>query len=469
MSESTESEILKAKIRQLENDLRNQKSAIVQQLEAKKESLKQQQQNLSQKLTNHGSRSLNRGPYSHTNTTGGKAYRGGFRGGRSTGVLSNKPYVVPITHTHTHTPTVVDTNPKFIGKKGGNVLVNEKIYDKEFPKKMKQLKEDNKSRKLLLQLIEKNRSKYYFAKRETCDGYSCALLNCKKKLVLLSIENSINQNLNLTNIENIPSVIHHEGLTYIKNIKGNYSIYNPPAEIANMQNSSEPCRLKMRLGKCTHHKCYFNHDDDKVPVALCHNILKNRPCVRANCTLSHKPEQYNAPSCIYYQLGNCTNDNCIFFHKLENPNELVCRSFATLGCCILGRKCSQRHVFECPDFQEYGYCVRPDVCTLKHITNDDKKKNGEKPTVVQHQVVRNVDNDNEEEDEEDDDSMVSYDVNHTGDKLDFSKLQKDILGNIDDDDDEDAIVNKNDDDDDCQMPHQIDDSTIDNNDDYVKV
>lgn len=115
-------------------------------------------------------------------------------------------------------------------------------------------------------------------------------------------------------------------------------------------------------------------------------------CLNKVCHYSHKPTQFNSPSCIYFQENRCTNKNCIFTHKKENKSAPICREFSHLGYCEEGLKCKFTHNLECPDLKEYGRCLLGKACTCYHnseFLNSIQKIDKELPI----KSVRNEDND----------------------------------------------------------------------------
>jgi len=123
--------------------------------------------------------------------------------------------------------------------------------------------------------------------------------------------------------------------------------------------------------------CPFNHNPDHV--AICTHYLSDS-CNRQNCTLSHKPDEYNTPVCTYYLYGNCSNDDCKYTHMDVDTNAHVCGNFALQGYCEDGKKCKFKHVFECPAFDMTGKCARKH-CKLKHVlrarNNHERKEENE--------------------------------------------------------------------------------------------
>ena len=120
------------------------------------------------------------------------------------------------------------------------------------------------------------------------------------------------------------------------------------------------------LGRCAlglH--CIYAHDPAKV--AICRNFLKVGQCsLGQHCDLSHELSYERVPACIHFVKGNCAKSDCRYPHVRTNAAASVCRDFSTLGYCVRGVSCSQRHVFECPDFSESGNCASKN-CQLLHI------------------------------------------------------------------------------------------------------
>lgn len=120
------------------------------------------------------------------------------------------------------------------------------------------------------------------------------------------------------------------------------------------------------LGICTRHGCPLVHDPDKQ--ALCKRWLFKNDCSRGDrCSLSHTPTAHNVPTCLHFQEGRCTNDDCRFAHIRVNPAAQICDAFGRLGYCEKGAECADLHAYECPDFANKGECIRGDKCQHRHV------------------------------------------------------------------------------------------------------
>ena len=120
------------------------------------------------------------------------------------------------------------------------------------------------------------------------------------------------------------------------------------------------------VGLCTRHGCPLTHDPDKQ--ALCKRWLFKNDCNRGDhCSLSHEPTPHNVPTCLHFQEGRCTNEDCRFAHIRVNPAAQICDAFGRLGYCEKGAECADLHAYECPDFANKGECIRGDKCQHRHV------------------------------------------------------------------------------------------------------
>lgn len=127
---------------------------------------------------------------------------------------------------------------------------------------------------------------------------------------------------------------------------------------------------------CTRHGCPLLHDPDKL--ALCKRWLFKNDCQRGDhCSLSHEPTPHNVPTCLHFQEGRCTNEDCRFAHIRVNPAAQTCDAFGRLGYCEKGVECADLHAYECPDFANKGECIRGDKCHHRHIHRASRMR---KPT-----------------------------------------------------------------------------------------
>lgn len=120
------------------------------------------------------------------------------------------------------------------------------------------------------------------------------------------------------------------------------------------------------VGLCTRHGCPLLHDPNKQ--ALCKRWLFKNDCNRGDhCSLSHEPTPHNVPTCLHFQEGRCTNEDCRFAHIRVNPAAQICDAFGRLGYCEKGAECADLHAYECPDFANKGECIRGDKCQHRHV------------------------------------------------------------------------------------------------------
>lgn len=155
----------------------------------------------------------------------------------------------------------------------------------------------------------------------------------------------------------------------------------PPSEVKQLcatftstgtrEKSSAPTSSLSRLpltiaGLCTRHGCPLVHDPDKQ--ALCKRWLFKNDCNKGDhCSLSHEPTPHNVPTCLHFQEGRCTNEDCRFAHVGVNPAAQICDAFGRLGYCEKGAECADLHAYECPDFANKGECIRGDKCQHRHV------------------------------------------------------------------------------------------------------
>ena len=129
-------------------------------------------------------------------------------------------------------------------------------------------------------------------------------------------------------------------------------------------------------GLCTRHGCPLLHDPNKQ--ALCKRWLFKNDCNKGDhCSLSHEPTPHNVPTCLHFQEGRCTNEDCRFAHIRVNPAAQICDAFGRLGYCEKGAECADLHAYECPDFANKGECIRGDKCQHRHVHRASRMR---KPT-----------------------------------------------------------------------------------------
>ncbi|OWB57504.1 hypothetical protein B5S28_g3453 [[Candida] boidinii] len=320
--------------------------------------------------------------------------------------------------------------------KGSMSLVNKKVYEDdqkrvfEISQALNDLKEKERlhvERKLVSSIISKNRKNYESYNRISIkDG---KFISIKNGFILVPT----------TSPSNFEDILIYNDKKYMKDGKYNYELTNHYKlqilkEISSTNiKKNENCRFFSRLGYCDNKNCKFLHDKDSI--SLCKNILSSGKCNNNDCKLSHKPNQFNSPSCKFYNNGfKCSNKNCLYNHKLEDMNSLTCRNFAINGFCKSGRKCEFKHYFNCPDFEEYGFCFSGKSCKLRHPShpntlinksnnnsnNNDNKTNGgsiitNKLDDTNTKSLRNEDNDQI--------NIINSGINNNNNKLNFSLLQ----------------------------------------------
>ncbi|GME67420.1 unnamed protein product [[Candida] boidinii] len=295
--------------------------------------------------------------------------------------------------------------------KGSMTLVNKKVYEDdqkrvfEISQALNDLKEKEKleaEKKLISSIISKNRKNYESYNRISIkDG---KFISVKNGFILVPT----------TAPSNFEDILIYNDKKYMKDENYNYELTNHYKlqilkEVSSENSKPENCRFFSRLGYCDNKNCKFLHDKDAV--SLCKNIFSIGKCNNSECKLSHKPNQFNSPSCKFYNKGfKCSNKNCLYNHKLEDVNSLTCRNFAVNGFCKSGRKCEFKHFFNCPDFEEYGFCFSGKNCKLRHPShpntlinnhndnNNENKTNGGSITAnkfdsTNTKSLRNEDND----------------------------------------------------------------------------
>lgn len=121
-------------------------------------------------------------------------------------------------------------------------------------------------------------------------------------------------------------------------------------------------------------------------MALCRVSLQGE-CRNPTCTLSHEPNEHNAPLCTHFAQGRCTRDDCKYTHMVNLARDApTCRAFALEGWCDAGAKCTKCHIYHCPDFEESGgKCPRP-KCPLKHVLRLKKPAESSEPKAQEEKV-----------------------------------------------------------------------------------
>ncbi|OAL55987.1 hypothetical protein IQ07DRAFT_639617 [Pyrenochaeta sp. DS3sAY3a] len=132
-------------------------------------------------------------------------------------------------------------------------------------------------------------------------------------------------------------------------------------------------------GICERPRCRHRHDPTKL--ALCKPWLYKDHCRFGDfCNLSHTASPHNAPTCLHFSGGLCTNDECRFAHIRINPSAPNCEAFGILGYCEKGDKCAELHAHKCPTFANTGACRFGDMCRLGHGFNALRMRNASRPS-----------------------------------------------------------------------------------------
>lgn len=290
------------------------------------------------------------------------------------------------------------------------------------PQKTQNIPEEPDLRNPFIKKIALNRVYHRGLNRLFLSGYKFVMIHNGRCLSLVSTNNEITKKA-LRNAYEMPPFLTYKGKNYIKQPNGNYHLETPAAmyvncnaeifskpltesldliltklgTLRNLHNSYHDskkdrvsCKYYTSKGVCPQPYCIYKHDPEHI--ALCPTMQTNsaHKCLNKVCHYSHNPTQYNSPSCKFYQLDQCENDNCIFTHKKENPSAPICRPFACTGYCDDGLSCRFTHSFQCPDVKEYGRCLDPHKCTCLHNSNMMERNEIEHSKLT----LRNKDNDN---------------------------------------------------------------------------
>ena len=109
-------------------------------------------------------------------------------------------------------------------------------------------------------------------------------------------------------------------------------------------------------------------------MAICKTLIYKGSCSDEFCAVSHEPSPHNMPSCLHFQQGRCTKDDCRFIHVNVGREATNCVAFGTLGYCEKGSACTELHLRECPFFSNKGFCHWKDSCRLGHVHRASRMK-----------------------------------------------------------------------------------------------
>ncbi|GMM38122.1 hypothetical protein DASC09_054470 [Saccharomycopsis crataegensis] len=423
-------------------------SELIQQMEVIKNNLSQMTTNqviaANHQVQASSYKSSHYTPYNHAHVyRGGRGrgyrtrsrghYRGGYKGHANTArgsKVRNMSLLIDNNHADKHESEGASStgNQGYVSTVTGNAmtLVNKEIFDKELQDRLKRAKIIELKKKILKKQIEnkvllagfnKNKSKYdycdwthlYGPKSEaTSLGYGLyAVVGNGKKLAPLSLD---------PRSEELGAKVEYNGHEYIRSSGGVLVNISTPSE-------QEYCHYYTAAGACQRYAaCQFKHSKDHV--ALCRRFISHKcPESAASCQLSHTPNQFNSPTCLFFLNGYCAKgDECIFGHVMTNPDAHICRPFALGGWCDRGLSCTYKHIYDCPDFVDYNGCLKGKACKLNHPKkrNDDlkdDKMNQNRKIKSEGEISDKVDmkniseildfsssDDEEEEDDDDDDN-----------------------------------------------------------------
>ncbi|EXJ82104.1 hypothetical protein A1O1_08173 [Capronia coronata CBS 617.96] len=149
----------------------------------------------------------------------------------------------------------------------------------------------------------------------------------------------------------------------------------PPKNAINPRfvTSTGLCTRYSSTGSCRYGiKCFGAHDPNKL--ALCPSVSRGVSCFAGpRCSLSHVPSPERSPLCLFFQLGRCSRDNCVYAHTVVNPTAPLCTDFAYAGYCDKGTQCGYRHLRQCPEFTNTGEC-QDNYCRLPHVVRSTRTK-----------------------------------------------------------------------------------------------
>jgi hypothetical protein len=142
----------------------------------------------------------------------------------------------------------------------------------------------------------------------------------------------------------------------------------------------------MFLGVCSKPSCSFRHDADKQTV--CKSFLYKGDCTDRSCELSHTASAHNTPTCLHFQSGRCTKEDCRFAHVHVNASALNCEAFGRTGYCEKGDACAELHAYECPTFANTGECSYTGRIHYPHVRRASRMRKMIRLSSPAHSPVR---------------------------------------------------------------------------------
>lgn len=248
--------------------------------------------------------------------------------------------------------------------------LNPKNVIPKTPQLLRSIDKSN-SMTILQETIKANENKSKHVKRVIIDNLTFAPFMNHTKLKLISVINPETKKP-LTDINLFPTTIKYRGRNYLKTPIGNYTIEDK--SLINEKTGIDDCLYYTINGVCGKEFCPFAHYNSHI--SLCPALLRfkgQRNCNKRNCSNSHTPNEFNSPSCVYFNKDNCKNPHCIFTHKFDKNATSICRTFAHTGYCEDGMKCPFKHSFDCPHYYETGVCKPSSgLCNFTHTSTFHK-------------------------------------------------------------------------------------------------
>ncbi|ODV64443.1 cleavage polyadenylation factor RNA-binding subunit YTH1 ASCRUDRAFT_84246 [Ascoidea rubescens DSM 1968] len=250
---------------------------------------------------------------------------------------------------------------------GGLKLINKEIFDKNlnFTLNRKKIIREQKNLIKVSKIVSKNNVKFDYCDRINLNGISYAITLRGFKLIPLST----------FDLDSLPSQLKWFSSSYKLSKNGSY------IKTDGKLTQIPYCRYYTKTGICNDGTtCKYKHDPNHI--ALCRKFISGKCNPDYNqCSLSHFPNQFNSPTCVFYLKGFCSKgENCSFNHVKTDKNAKICRLFTLGGWCDRGLSCKFKHIYECPDFINEGLnpCPRGKNCKLSHVIkneNNDKINN----------------------------------------------------------------------------------------------